>query len=152
MCYSRVGVLFPNTALGCGWDGHEVPLLQQAVYYDVDSANKIGVNSSPTPSATRVWAARKRSRSFTARWMRNIRRMSSSSRKSSTTAHGTRNPAARRGCWSNCASNTSLRVSLKRVPVQPGHDDLSPFTFLYLTGLDDFHWDAGAVAALKPLS
>ena len=45
--------------------------------------------------------------------------------------------------------NTSLRVSLKRVPVQPGHDDLSSFTFLYLTGLDDFHWDAGAVAALR---
>ena len=35
------------------------------------------------------------------------------------------------------------------MPVQPGHDDLSPFTFLYLTGLDDFHWDAGAVAALR---
>jgi hypothetical protein len=45
--------------------------------------------------------------------------------------------------------STSLRVSLKRVPVQPGHDDLSSFTFLYLSGLDDFHWDAGAVAALK---
>jgi hypothetical protein len=40
-------------------------------------------------------------------------------------------------------------VSLKRVPVQPGHDDLSSFTFLYLSGLDDFHWDANAVAAMK---
>src|SRR5208282_5069308 len=45
--------------------------------------------------------------------------------------------------------NTSLRVSLKRVPVQPDHDDLSPFTFLYLAGLDDFHWDPVALSALK---
>ena len=48
--------------------------------------------------------------------------------------------------------NTSLRVSLKRVPVQPGHDDLSSFTFLYLSGLDDFHWDAGALVRAQAFS
>ena len=42
--YSRVGVLLSKYGLGCGWDGHEVPLLRQAIYYDVGSANKIGLN------------------------------------------------------------------------------------------------------------
>ena len=42
--FSRIGVLISRYGLGCGWDDHEVPLLQQAVYYDVPSANKIGVN------------------------------------------------------------------------------------------------------------
>ena len=42
--YSRVGVLLSKYGLGCGWDGHEVPLLRQAIFYDVGSANKIGLN------------------------------------------------------------------------------------------------------------
>jgi hypothetical protein len=45
--------------------------------------------------------------------------------------------------------NTALRVSLKRTPVTPGVDDLTPFTFLYLTGLDDFEFDEQAVSALR---
>ena len=31
----------------------------------------------------------------------------------------------------------------------PGKEDISNFTFLYLTGLDDFQFDGAAVAALK---
>ena len=42
-----------------------------------------------------------------------------------------------------------FRSSLKRVPVVPGKDDLSNFTFLYLTGLDDFKFDAAAIASLR---
>jgi hypothetical protein len=45
--------------------------------------------------------------------------------------------------------DTALRVSLKRVAVDPGKEDLAPFTFLYLTGLADFQWDASAVTALR---
>ena len=49
-------------------------------------------------------AARRPSRNFTARWMKNVRRMNLFSRKSNTTARGTPNPAAPRGCWNSCAS------------------------------------------------
>jgi hypothetical protein len=42
--YSRVGVVLSRYGLGCGWDGHEVPLLKEAVFYDVDSASQIGIN------------------------------------------------------------------------------------------------------------
>ncbi|MCX7590890.1 MAG: DUF4159 domain-containing protein, partial [Kiritimatiellae bacterium] len=40
----RIGVLISKYGLGCGWDDHEVPLIEKAVYYDIDSANKIGLN------------------------------------------------------------------------------------------------------------
>ena len=46
-------------------------------------------------------------------------------------------------------SATSLRVNLKRVVVDPGSDDLSNLSFLYLTGLDDFHLSDNAVSALR---
>jgi hypothetical protein len=42
-----------------------------------------------------------------------------------------------------------LRVNLKRVVVDPGKDDLSNLSFLYLTGLDDFHFSDNAVTALR---
>jgi len=35
------------------------------------------------------------------------------------------------------------------VPVSAGKDDLSPFPFLFLTGLDDFQLDENAAAALR---
>ena len=44
---------------------------------------------------------------------------------------------------------TSVRVNLKRVAVDPETDDLSPYPFLYLTGLDDFRFHAREVAALQ---
>jgi hypothetical protein len=40
-------------------------------------------------------------------------------------------------------------VNLKRVVVTPGKDDLSNISFLYLTGLDDFHLNDAAVGALR---
>ena len=42
-----------------------------------------------------------------------------------------------------------MRVNLKRVVVDPGKDDLSNLSFLYLTGLDDFHFSDNAVSALR---
>ena len=40
-------------------------------------------------------------------------------------------------------------MSLKRVPVTAGKDDLSLFNFLYLTGLDDFVFDESAILSLQ---
>ena len=41
---SRIGVLLSKFGLGCGWDNHGVPLIKDAAYYNVDSANAIGIN------------------------------------------------------------------------------------------------------------
>jgi len=146
---SRIGVLISKYGLGCGWDDHEVPLLPQAVYYDVASANKIGVNVI----AYAVGYA-------------NVGREEAKPElfglldEKPATDQFVFAQIKHEGAWNvhsggaasllrRLRQSTSLRVSLKRVPVDPGKEDLSSFTFLYLTGLDDFHWDAKAVSALQ---
>jgi hypothetical protein len=147
--YSRIGVLISKYGLGCGWDDHEVPMIKQAVYYDVPSANKIGVNLI----------------SYAAGYA-NVARESAKPELFGTLdeKHPTDEfvlaQIKHEGAWNvhsgggasllrRLRQNSAVRVSLKRVPVQPGKDDLSGFTFLYLAGLDDFHFDAGAVSAIR---
>ncbi len=147
--YSRVGVLLSKYGLGCGWDGHEVPLLKQAVYYDVSSATKIGLNIvayaigyaniGREEAKPELYGALDEKRPTDQFVFAQIKHDG---------AWNTHSGGAVR-LLETLRKDTSLRVSLKRVPVTPGKDDLSPFTFLYLTGLDDFHCDAEAVAALK---
>ncbi len=147
--FSRVGVLISQYGLGCGWDGHAVPLLKQAEYYDVNSADKIGVNLiayavgyaslGRAEAKPELYGALDEKRPTDEFVFAQIKHDGDWN----TEAGG----ATR--LLEQLRQDTSLRVSLKRVPVQPGHDDLSSFTFLYLTGLGDFHWDAGAVGAMR---
>ncbi len=147
--FSRVGVVLSRYGLGCGWDGHAVPLLRQAEYYDVNSADKIGINLiayavgyaslGRAESKPELYGALDENRTTDEFVFAQIKHDGAWNAESGGATR----------LLEQLRQNTSLRVSLKRVPVQPGHDDLSSFTFLYLTGLDDFHWDAGAVAALR---
>jgi hypothetical protein len=147
--YSRVGVLLSKYGLGCGWDGHEVPLLQQAVYYDVSSANKIGLNIvGYAVGYARIGRAEAKPELYGVLDEKHPTDEFVFAQIKHDGAWNVESGGASR-LLEELRRNTSLRVSLKRVPVQPGHDDLSSFTFLYLSGLDDFHWDAAAVAALK---
>jgi hypothetical protein len=147
--YSRIGVLISKYGLGCGWDDHEVPMIKQAVYYDVSSANKIGLNLM-------AYAA----------GYANVGRESAKPELFGTLdeKHPTDEfvfaQIKHEGAWNvhsggaasllrRLRQNSAVRVSLKRVPVMPGKDDLSGFTFLYLTGLDDFRLDATAVSAIR---
>ena len=50
---------------------------------------------------------------------------------------------------SKLARRHVARVNLKREVVDPGKDDLSNLSFLYLTDLDDFHLSDNAVTALR---
>jgi hypothetical protein len=147
--YSRVGVLLSKYGLGCGWDGHEVPLLKQAVYYDVNSADKIGLNIvGYAVGYARIGRAEAKPELFGALDERHPTDEFVFAQIKHDGAWNVESGGASR-LLEDLRQNTSLRVSLKRVPVQPGHDDLSSFTFLYLSGLDDFHWDATALSALK---
>lgn len=145
----RIAVLVSPCGMGCGWDDHAVPLIKQAVYYDVDSANQLGLNlaayavgyaevgreeSKPElfgvldegdPTDEFVFAQIKHDGAW------NV------------------HPGGPAALLQRLQHNTSLRVSLKRVPVLPGKDDLSSYTFLYLSGLDDFHLDPSAAAAIR---
>jgi hypothetical protein len=147
--YSRVGVLLSKYGLGCGWDGHEVPLLKQAIYYDVPSAGQIGLNiAAYAVGYARIGRAEAKPELYGALDEKHPTDEFVFAQIKHDGAWNVESGGASR-LLQELRKSTSLRVSLKRVPVQPGHDDLSSFTFLYLSGLDDFHWDAGAVAALK---
>ena len=146
---SRVAVLLSKYGLGCGWDDHPVPLIQEAAYYDPPSAENIGLNlvayaigynhvgmeeSKPelfaavdekTPTDEFVFAQIEHEGAF------NV------------------HPNSATKLLSKLRTATSLRVNLKRVVVDPGKDDLSNLSFLYLTGLDDFHLSDNAVTALR---
>ena len=147
--YSRVGVLLSKYGLGCGWDGHEVPLLRQAIYYDVGSARKIGLNiAGYAVGYARIGRAEAKPELFGALDEKHPTDEFVFAQIKHDGAWTVESGGASR-LLQELRQNTSLRVSLKRVPVRPGQDDLSSFTFLYLSGLDDFHWDATAVLALK---
>lgn len=147
--YSRVGVVLSKYGLGCGWDGHEVPLLPQAQYYHPASAERIGINliayaigyarlgrEQAKPELFGALDEKRPSDEFV------FAQIMHDGAWNAESGGATRLLAQLR-------QTTALRVSLKRVPVRPGKDDLSSYTFLYLAGLDDYHWDAAAVAALK---
>ena len=147
--FSRVGVLISKYGLGCGWDGHAVPLLKQAESYDVNSAEKIGVNLiAYAVGYARLGREQAKPELYGALDEKHPTDEFVFAQIKHDGAWNAESGGATR-LLEQLRQNTSLRVSLKRVPVQPGHDDLSQFTFLYLTGLDDFHWDAAAVASVK---
>jgi hypothetical protein len=146
---SRVAVLLSKYGLGCGWDDHPVPLIKDAAYYNTPSADAIGMNlvayaigynrvgmeeSKPelfgaidekTPTDEFVFAQIEHEGAF------NV------------------HPNSATALLAKLRVATSLRVNLKRVVVDPSKDDLSNLSFLYLTGLDDFHLSDNAVAALR---
>jgi hypothetical protein len=146
---SRIGVLLSKYGLGCGWDDHGVPLVPDAAYYDPGSADAIGMNlvayaigynrvgmdeSKPelfaavdekTPTDEFVFAQIEHEGAF------NV------------------HPNSATALLEKLRAASSLRVNLKREVVNPGKDDLSNLSFLYLTGLDDFHLSDKAVVALR---
>lgn len=145
----RVGVLLSKYGLGCGWDDHEVPGLSKAVYYDVPSASKLGVNliayiagyaavarEEAKPELFGGMDERPPTDEFVFAQIRH---------DGAWDAH----PGAASALLRRLRQNTALRVNLKRIALTPGRDDLSQTTFLYLTGLDDFTFDEKALVALR---
>ena len=146
---SRIGVLLSPYGLGCGWDDHNVPLVSAAQYYQPDTASAIGLNlvayaigynkvgmdeSKPelfaavdekTPTDEFVFGQIEHEGAF------NV------------------HPNSATSLLEKLRAATALRVNLKREVINPGKDDLSNLSFLYLTGLDDFHFSDQEVAALR---
>lgn len=146
---SRVGVLLSKYGMGCGWDNHEVPLIQKAAYYDVPSAESLGLNIvAYAIGYHRVGVEEAKPELF-----------SSIDEKAPTDEFvfaqvehdGSFNvhPNNAVTLLSKLRANTALRVNLKRCVIDPAKDDLSKISFLYLTGLDDFHLNDNSVAALR---
>lgn len=145
----RLGVVISRYGLGCGWDGHEVPLIEKAAYYDVASANKIGVNLvayvigysqvAREEAKPELFGALDEQRPTDELVFAQLRHG----------GHWNVHPGGAASLLRVVRQNTSIRTSLKRVPVTAGKDDLSGFTLLYLTGMDRFEFDEAANSAIK---
>jgi hypothetical protein len=145
----RIAVLVSPSGLGCGWDDHEVPFLKEAVYYDVDSANRLGLNLvAYAVGYAEVGREECKPELFCALDERDPTDefvFAQIKHEGSWNVH----PGGASALLQRLQHIASLRVSLKRAPIQLGQDDLAPYTFLYLSGLDDFHFDAASAAALR---
>ena len=146
---SRIGVLVSRYGLGCAWDGHEVPLIKDAVFYDVESGTRIGINlvayAVGYASAGREEARPELFGALDEKHPTDEFVFAQIEHEGAWNLH----PGAAAALLIQLRQNTSLKVSLKRVSVLPGRDDLSGYSFLYLTGLDEFRWDERARAALR---
>jgi hypothetical protein len=146
---SRIGVLLSKYGLGCGWDDHPVPLLKDATYYDSASADAIGMNLvAYVIGYNRVGMEESRPELFGAvdeKTPTDEFVFAQISHEGAFNVH----PNSATALLAKLRTATSLRVNLKRVVVDPGKDDLSNLSFLYLTGLDDFHFSDAAVTALR---
>ena len=146
---SHIAVVVSKYGLGCGWDDHEVPLLDKAVYYDVESANKLGINLVAYAIGY-ADAARQEARP-------ELFGLADEKRPTDELVfaqirHGGAwnvHPGAASTLLRRMRQETALNVSLKRIPVDPGHDSLNGYPFLYLEGLDDFVWNEAAQQALR---
>jgi hypothetical protein len=146
---SRIGVLLSKYGLGCGWDDHPVPLIKDAAYYDVNSANQIGINLvAYAIGYNRVGMEEARPELFAAvdeKTPTDEFVFAQIEHEGAYNVH----PNSATTLLSKLRAATSLRVNLKREVIDPGKDDLSNLSFLYLTGLDDFHLSDNAVTALR---
>jgi hypothetical protein len=152
---SRAAVLLSEQGLGTGWDGNQRvfgKLKQRGLkpqYYDVKSANQIATNLSGyiagyldvgmiecTPELFGLPDEKRPTDEFVFAQIKH---------DGAWNVH----PGAAPSLLVEVRNATAIRVNLKRVAVDPGKDELAPFPFLYLTGLDDFKFSDSAVAELQ---
>lgn len=145
----RVGVLLSPYGLGCGWDGRTVPGLPQAVFYDVETAGRLGVNlvayalgyaetglEEAKPELFGAVDAAAPSDELVLSQLTH-------------SGHWDVHPGAAAALLRRAAGTLAVRVSLRRQVVDPGKDALGGRTFAYLSGLDDFSFDDTAIANLR---
>ena len=148
---SRVGVLVSKFGLGCGWNRNIERLkgLRDAAYYDVKSANEIGVDlAAYIVGYAEVGLVEGRPEAF---GLADQTRPTDEFVFAQIKHDGLWNvhPGAATALLTKLRRYTSVRVNLKRVSVDLAQDDLASYPFLYLTGLDDFSFSPQEVSALK---
>jgi hypothetical protein len=148
---SRIGVLVSKFGLGCGWNRNTERLkeLPKAAYYDTNSANQIGVDlAAYIVGYAEVGLVEGRPEVF---GLADQKRPTDEFVFAQIKHDGLWNvhPGAATALLMKLRRYTSVRVNLKRVGVDAGRDDLSPYPFMYLTGLDNFSFSEQEVSALQ---
>jgi len=148
---SRVGVLVSKYGLGCGWnrDTQRLSRVRQAAYYDVKSANQIGLNlAGYIVGYAEVGLLEGQPEVF---GLADEKRPTDEFVFAQLKHDGAWNvhPGGATALLTKLRRHTAIRVNLKRVAVDPEKDDIFSYPFLYLTGLDDFSFSPEAVTALR---
>ena len=148
---SRIGVLVSKYGLGCGWnrDLTRIEKLREAVYYDVKSANAIGMNlAAYVVGYAEVGLLEGQPEVFS---QADEKRPTDEFVFAQLKHEGAWNvhPGGATALLMKLRQYTAVRVNLKRVAVDAAVDDLSSYPFLYLTGMDDFSFSPDAVNALR---
>jgi hypothetical protein len=146
-----VGVLVSKFGLGCGWNRNieRLKQLQDAAYYDIKSANDIGVDlAAYIVGYAEVGLVEGRPEVF---GLADQTRPTDEFVFAQIKHDGLWNvhPGAATALLTKLRRYTSVRVNLKRIGIDLAQDDLSSHPFLYLTGLDDFSFSDPAISALK---
>ncbi len=147
----RAGVLVSKFGLGCGWNHNLERLkeLPQAAYYDVKSANDIGVDlAAYIVGYAEVGVVEGRPEIF---GLADEQRPTDEFVFAQIKHDGVWNvhPGAATALLMKLRRYTSVRVNLKRVGVDAGQDNLVSYPFLYMTGLDDFSFSQNERSALE---
>jgi len=137
--------------LGCGWNRDVTRLgkLPKAVYYDVKSANQLGLNlAAYVVGYAEVGILEGQPEVF---GQADQKRPTDEFVFAQLKHEGAWNvhPGGATALLMKLRQHTAIRVNLKRVAVDAEKDDLSSYPFLYLTGLDDFLFSPEAVTALR---
>jgi hypothetical protein len=148
---SRVGVLVSKFGLGCGWNRSTERLqkLPDAAYYDAKSANKIGLDlAAYIVGYAEVGLVEGRPEVF---GLADQTRPTDEFVFAQVRHEGLWNvhPGAATALLMKLRRYTAVRVNLKRAGLDLEEDDLSPYPFLYLTGLDDFSFSPNEIEALQ---
>ncbi len=148
---SRVGVLVSKYGLGCGWnrDIRRLSGLRQAAYYDIKSANQIGLNlAAYIVGYAEVGLLEGQPEVF---GLADEKRPTDEFVFAQIKHDGVWNvhPGGATALLTKLRRHSAVRVNLKRVAVDPEEDDLSSYPFLYMTGMDDFSFSPEAVTALR---
>jgi hypothetical protein len=148
---SRIGVLVSKYGLGCGWnrDTTRLEKLPKAVYYDVKSANQLGLNlAAYIVGYAEVGLLEGQPEFF---GQADQKRPTDEFVFAQLKHEGAWNvhPGGATALLMKLRQHTAVRVNLKRVAMDAEKDDLSSYPFLYLTGLYDFSFSEEAVTALR---
>lgn len=146
----RVGVLVSKFGLGCGWNRNVERLkeLREAAYYDIKSANDIGVDlAAYIVGYAEVGLVEGRPEIF---GLADEQRPTDEFVFAQIKHDGLWNvhPGAATALLTKLRRYSSVRVNLKRAAVDAGQDDLAPYPFLYMTGLDNFSFSQNELSAL----
>ncbi len=146
---SRVGVVVSKYGMGSGWDNAVPTLIPGALYYDLRSSKEMGFN---LVAYALGYATLGRDHARPEPFGEDDGQTATDQFVFAQVKHGgvwNTDPGGPGNLLKTLAARTNAKVTLKRRTVEPGKDDLTGLTFLYVSGADSFAFSDEAIPALQ---